>query len=447
MDIHGQREPLSRQRMVRRCCILSILLSLSSFHADRVEGGVGSADTPPATGRVIDETTHLPLPGATVTLNGSEVVFTDHNGLFPIDYRLGHVGARAPGYTRAEITVNGQSSAPPIELHLQPIRPKALYLTVYGVHSRLIRGRALELIEQTELNALVIDMKGDRGIIPYDSDIPLAIAIGAQKLRLVKDVRELIRSLKKKGIYTIARIVVFKDDILGSARPDLAVKTKAGLIWKDRENLTWVDPSKKEVRDYNIAIAIEAAQNGFDEIQFDYIRFPDRRGLTFDIANTQENRIGQIESFLTEARRQLLPYNVFLSADIFGYVAWNLDDTQIGQKIDRLAPAVDYISLMLYPSGFHLGIPNYRNPIENVYKIVYLSSKKAQERTQLPPLRFRPWLQAFRDYAFDRRPFTGVEIREQIKAAEDFGAGGWMLWNPRNSYSTDGLKKDPGYIQ
>jgi hypothetical protein len=449
MDIHEQKSSLNRQRIIRLCFILSILPGLSNFHADRLEGGVGPAETPPATGRVIDETTHLPLPGATVTLNGAEVVFTDHNGLFPIDYHLGHVGARAPGYSRAEITVNAESSAPtpPIELQLQPISPKALYLTVYGVHSRLIRERALELIEQTELNALVIDMKGDRGIIPYDTDIPLAIAIGAQKLRLVNDVRELIRTLKKKGIYTIARIVVFKDDILGSARPDLAVRTTAGAIWKDRENLTWVDPSKKEVWDYNIAIAVEAAQNGFDEIQFDYIRFPDRRGLKFDIANTQENRIGRIEGFLTEARKQLLPYNVFLSADIFGYVAWNQGDTQIGQKIDRLAPAVDYISLMLYPSGFHLGIPNYRNPVENVYKIVHLSSKRAQERTRLPAVRFRPWLQAFRDYAFDRRPFTGVEIREQIKAAEDFGAGGWMLWNPRNSYSSDGLKKDPDYTQ
>ena len=97
---------------------------------------------------------------------------------------------------------------------------------------------------------------------------------------------------------------------------------------------------------------------------------------------------------------------------------------------------------MLYPSGFHLGIPKYRNPVANVYKTVYLSLKKAQERTHLPTVRFRPWLQAFRDYAFDRRPFSGIEIREQIKAAEDFGSDGWMLWNPRNSYIPDGLKHD-----
>ncbi|EKD34700.1 MAG: hypothetical protein ACD_75C02229G0002 [uncultured bacterium] len=452
MDIHEQREPLNRVRMARPycwyrfplfCLLPLIPLLLSGFNADRCEGGVNQADHPPAaTGRVIDDTTNLPLPGATVTLNRAEVVLSDDNGLFRIDYPLNHVGARAPGFTRAEMTVTAESSAQPVELRLKPIRPKALYLTVYGVNSRIIRGKALELVDGTELNALVIDMKGDRGIIPYPSDIPLAADIGAQKLRLVKDIKGLIRSLKEKGIYTIARIVVFKDDILGSARPDLAVRTTAGAIWRDRENLIWVDPSKKEVWDYNIAIAIEAAQNGFDEIQFDYVRFPDRRGLKFDIANTEENRIGKIDGFLTEARKKLLPYNVFLAADIFGYVAWNLDDTQIGQKIDRLAPAVDYISLMLYPSGFHLGIPKYRNPVANVYKTVYLSLKKAQERTRLPTVRFRPWLQAFRDYAFDRRPFSGIEIREQIKAAEDFGSDGWMLWNPRNSYIPDGLKHD-----
>jgi hypothetical protein len=96
---------------------------------------------------------------------------------------------------------------------------------------------------------------------------------------------------------------------------------------------------------------------------------------------------------------------------------------------------------MLYPSGFHWGIPGYRNPVANPNKIVYLSLKQAQERTGLSPLQFRPWLQAFRDYAFDRRHFTGIEIREQIRAANDFGSDGWMFWNPKNIYSLEGFQK------
>ena len=142
-----------------------------------------------------------------------------------------------------------------------------------------------------------------------------------------------------------------------------------------------------------------------------------------------------------EARKRLVPFNVFLSADIFGYVLWNLNDTNIGQKIEDLLVHLDYIAPMLYPSGFHVGIPGYRNPVANTHEIIYLTLKRAAERTKLPPVRFRPWLQAFKDYAFDRRQFKEKEIRDQIHGAERFGSHGWMLWNPRNVYSEEGLKK------
>jgi hypothetical protein len=158
--------------------------------------------------------------------------------------------------------------------------------------------------------------------------------------------------------------------------------------------------------------------------------------------NTEENRVRAISGFLSEARRRLVPFNVFVSADIFGYVCWNLNDTNIGQRLEDLAPHVDYLCPMLYPSGFQFGIPGYRIPVANPYEIVYLSLKRAQERTKLPPQRFRPWLQAFRDYAFDRREFKDKEITSQVKAADGFGSGGWMFWNPRNNYSSAGLKKE-----
>jgi hypothetical protein len=400
--------------------------------------------TPLSMGKVIDEETNKPLPGATVTINGSEVVYTNENGVFNVKSPVTKVAARAYGYTRKELIINEQQLPSQIDLRLRAITPKALYLTVYGIGSKKLRESALKIIDETEVNSLVIDMKGDRGLIPYKSGIPLASSIGAQKIITVKDIKELVKSLKERGIYTIARVVVFKDNLLGSARPELTVRDKDGKIWRDREKLIWMDPFQKEVWEYNISIALEAAQNGFDEIQFDYVRFPDHNGLKFSIPTTEENRVAAISGFLTEARKRLIPYNVFVAADIFGYAAWNLDDTKIGQKIDQLAPAVDYISLMLYPSGFHLGIPGYRNAVANSNRIVYLTLKKAQERSNLPPVRFRPWLQAFKDYAFDRRQFAALEIKEQIKATEEFGSGGWMFWNPRNNYKSDGLKKKTG---
>jgi len=169
------------------------------------------------------------------------------------------------------------------------------------------------------------------------------------------------------------------------------------------------------------------------------VRFPDAPGLKFSKPIDMKSRLAAIAGFLTEARRRLTPYNVFLAADIFGYVAWNRNDTHIGQRLEELAPIVDYISLMLYPSGFQFGIPGYRNPVAHPYEIVFLSLQSARARG-IPSIRFRPWLQAFRDYAFDRREYTGTEKRAQISAAEKFGSDGWMLWNPRNQYTADGLK-------
>jgi hypothetical protein len=391
-------------------------------------------------GKVVDFFTKKPLRGAiVVSPDSNHFEQTDENGLFSLKDNGNRVGVRAYGYLRAEQRMPSPLKATPQEISLFPFAPKALYLSFYGIGDRSLRESAVKLIEETELNALVIDVKGDRGMIPYKSSIPLATEVGAQKIITVRDMNTLMGNFKEKRIYKIARIVVFKDNLLALKMPELAVKTQKGETWRDRENLAWVDPFKKEVWEYNIQIAIEAAQYGFDEIQFDYVRFPDASELRFSMPNTEENRVGAISGFLMEARRRLKPYNVFLSADVFGYVFWNLNDTLIGQKLEQLTAHLDYLAPMLYPSGFQYGIPGYRIPVANPYEIVYLTLKRAQERSRLPSVRFRPWLQAFRDYAFDKRSFNGTEIRRQIKAAEEFGSHGWMLWNPCNSYHRDGL--------
>lgn len=417
--------------------------------------------------RVIDSDTEKPIAGAMMT-SGNEMEQTGEQGMARIKIEGEKVAVRASGYLRAEVSIDAPRETKPSsstlrtlhraarekvmgiaeqivtlpkEIELVPFTPKGIYLSFYGIGDRKLREDALDLLRETELNTLVIDVKGDRGMIPYRSSIPLATEIGAQKIITVKDMRGLIESLKKEGVYTIARIVVFKDNLLANHRPDLAVKDLNGRIWHDRENLAWVDPFKEEVWEYNIQIAVEAAQQGFDEIQFDYIRFPDALPVRFSMPSTMENRVNAISGFLMEARKSLLPYNVFLSADIFGYVCWNLNDTSIGQTLESVAPHLDYLSPMLYPSGFQYGIPGYRIPTKHSYEIVYLTLKKAQERTGLSSCRFRPWLQAFRDYAFDRRFFQEREIRDQINGVEQFGSHGWLLWNPQNIYSREGLKR------
>ena len=389
------------------------------------------------TGTVIDGSTRRPVEDAIVTL-GDVVVRTDHDGKFQISGQGDAVGIRAYGHQRESISVGvlKDRSGP---IALTPMIPKALYLSFYGIGSTKLREAALGLIDKTELNAVVIDVKGDRGMIAFKTSLALAEQAHSNQLTTIRDAKAMIDRLHHDNIYAIARIVVFKDDPLATARPDLAVKGGSGAIFRDRERLAWTDPFNTQVWDYNVSIAIEAARLGFDEIQFDYVRFPDAPGLKFSKPTDMKSRLAAVFGFLAEARRRLTPYNVFLAADIFGYVTWNLDDTHIGQRLEELAPIVNYISPMLYPSCFQFGIPGYRNPVAHPYEIVFLSLQNARERG-IPSIRFRPWLQAFRDYAFDHREFTGTQIRQQISAAEKFGSDGWMLWNPRNNYSAEGLK-------
>jgi hypothetical protein len=342
----------------------------------------------PITGRVIDASGR-PIAGAIVTTNG-RIEQTDDNGAFSLLQGDKTLAVRAYGYRRSDQIAVSPAAGKPFEIRLSPVTPKGLYLTVFGIGNKMLRDSALKLIDETELNTLVIDVKGDRGMVPFRSSAALVFSPGSQKVITVKDMTGMMKSLKEKGIYTIARIVVFKDNPLVAARPDLAVRTPQGTVWHDREDLAWVDPFRKEVWDYNIELAVEAAQYGFDEIQFDYVRFPDMPGLKFSEPNTEANRVAAISGFLVEARKRLAPYNVFLDADIFGYVCWNLSDTKIGQKLENLSYEIDYLSPMLYPSGFQYGIPGYREPLDHPHEIVYLSLKKAAERTHLPPIRFRP---------------------------------------------------------
>jgi hypothetical protein len=292
----------------------------------------------------------------------------------------------------------------------------------------------MKLADQGVINAVVIDIKGDLGYVSFPAGVPLASQIGAQKIITIPDVHGLLDRLHKHGLYVIGRIVTFKDNTLCTARPALAVR-QAGKAFRDREGLAWCDPFIPDVRNYNIDLAVAAAKAGFDEIQFDYVRFPDAKGVEFSDASTDESRPKTINTFLREARQRLLPYNVFLAADVFGYICWNKGDTGIGQRINDVSDILDYICPMLYPSGFSFGIPKYRDPVAHPYDIVRLTLDRAGERTQVQPIRFRPWLQAFADYAFDHRQFGQKEIQAQIKAAQDFGADGWLLWNPRNLYS------------
>lgn len=382
-------------------------------------------------GSVFDKTTKKPIQNA-IIISGDKEYRTDCNGIFNVP-ASSVIGVRAIGYERKFYKSGGK-------MYLQPFQPKALYLSSFGATHGKIMGNAKEIIKNTEINALVIDIKMDRGQIAFATTNPIANKIGAQELILFKDIKKFTSDLRKEGIYTIARIVTFKDTPLITAYPQWGVRKSDGSLFKDKEGLYWIDPSRKDSWEYMISIAEETAKAGFDEIQFDYVRFPDAKGVKFSVENTQAERVKAISGFLEAARTRLTPYNVFISADIFGYVSWHNADIEIGQRVDALSPYVDYLSPMLYPSGFNAGIPGHPDPVKANYEVVKQSLDKALEKSGTSPLAYRPWLQAFRDYAFDRRIYGAKEIREQIAASEAFGSCGWILWNPRNVYSSQGLK-------
>jgi hypothetical protein len=391
------------------------------------------------TGRVVDEKKQ-PVARASVVNAGKEL-FTDADGTFALTKPTGSILVKLPGYEKVTLTPRKE----PLEVALKPRAIKAAYLTYYGVLDRGIRTRVLDLIAKTELNAVVIDVQGDRSWLLYKSEVPMVAAIGAQGPAVYKEFDALMAELKARNIYTIARIVTFKDNILATARPDLAIMdTRTGKPWIDNEKLAWVDPFREEVWDYKIALAKEAVRKGFDEVQFDYVRFPTDGKLSaakYAKPNTKETRLPTIAAFLEKARKEIGPTGAFVAADVFGYTAFNENDTDIGQRVEELAPNLDYFCPMVYPSGYHKGIPGYRNPVENPYHVVLESVRLTKKRSGTAVVKVRPWLQDFKDYAFDKRIFGVTEIRAQIKGSDDGGGTGWMLWNPRNDYTGAALQQ------
>lgn len=390
-----------------------------------------------------------PVVGASVS-DGNATVSTDETGAFklsgvPENARL---GVSANGYERRQMDLGQQTS---VEITLKPFAAKGLYLTYYGVGSDELTNHVLQLADTTEINAVVIDVKGDRGWIAYRSSVPMVQEIGAQQQVMISDPKSFLADLKKRGIYTIARIVVFKDNPLATSRPDLAViNANTGRPWVDNEGLRWADPTRQEVWDYNIALATEAIELGFDEVQWDYVRFPtdaspgnSLSSITFSKPNTMENRMAAINGFLERAKRAIKARGGNVSADIFGYVVWREDDMGIGQKLEELVKHLDYVSPMVYPNLFWDGIPmeggaKYTNQKSGLYpyEIVYESMRIAAKRIGAEKL--RPWLQYYDDYLTGKR-YAAAEVEAQKRATYENGIAGWLFWDPTNKFNKGGF--------
>ena len=390
------------------------------------------------TGAITDKETGTTIHGATVSAISS--FSRSDNGRFNLTHvpEEATLTVTAAGYKRAELQLAPDQDS--LEVSLEPIMAKAIYVNFYAMQDQAAMDSLTEFVNETVANAMVLDIKSDYGLIAEGIDAPQAANIGAV-YNLVDDFPGFIRQLKHDDIYLIARLVTFKDDLFATARPDLALKIAGTNVpFRDCERLQWLDPFQKESWDYNIEIAVGAAKLGFDEIQFDYVRFPSdclRGNLAYQ-DDTVEGRAGAIAGFLAEAQRRLKPLGVATSADIFGWITMKEDDLGIGQRLEDMAANVDYIAPMVYPSTWGAGSLGIAYPPGQPYDIVYSSLANAAKRLQkVPGARIRAWLQDFDDYQRRNLKYGPAELEAQIKAAEDAGSKGWMLWDPFMSYNID----------
>lgn len=293
----------------------------------------------------------------------------------------------------------------------------------------------IDMVKNSDLNAVVIDIKDCTGKVGYDSKVPLVAEIGAHEKR-IRDLDAILKYCRENNIQTIARIAVFQDPVLATARPALAIGSKKGGVWKDRKGLSWVDPASKVVWEYNVALAKEAAARGFDEVQFDYVRFPTDgklKALHYPVYKGDIPKYEVIRDFFRFVDKELKPVNVLVSADIFGLTVMAEDDMNIGQRIEDIADYVDYICPMIYPSHFPSGHLGLKAPGMHPYQIIYDSCMRGLKRLEGKRAKMRPWLQDFKLAG----PYDKPMILAQIQAARDAKAFGFTMWNARNVYTTE----------
>ena len=380
---------------------------------------------------VIDSSSLKPLKGVLVS-DSKQSVKSDENGSFNIISSEKKYFVKAYGYRPYSFGSDFNTT----QIKLEAITVKALYLTFWGAsnNSKTLKN-ILNIIDTTEINAVVVDVKNEYGSTSFWTGFKQANSYGAHKKRTNRNISKFMKMMKERNIYTIARIVTFKDELQASNNPEYAIKKLDGSIWRNHDNMAWIDPFDRRSHEYTISIAEEAAKVGYDEINFDYIRFPAKSDLKFSKENTTKNRREAIESFLKLAQKRLRKYGVFISVDTYGNICWSKDDNGIGQTVTSLAKYADYLAPMLYPSGFSRGSFHFEYPSEHPYAVIYRSIKNIKDR--IDTKRVRPWLQYFKDYAHKRRHYKKFEVTEQIRATEEIDAGGWMMWSPSSKYHRD----------
>jgi hypothetical protein len=375
-------------------------------------------------GRVVDGEGEG-IEAATVEAGAGQAA-TDSDGYFQIrGAEEGTVEVSRPAWLPTSFRWDGGTGESVVEL--EPFTARAVHID--GVSMRDEFDAFFDMAMETELNALMIDLKDETGNVWYDTENATAIEVGAANG--VFDLEATVDRAHDQDLYVIGRIVLFNDPIAAVSRPEMAVWDSELDSPYEARGQYFLDPTDPDARQYGLDLAVEACSQGVDEIQFDYVRFPDarRQSASFDGGVSPEVRTSTITSLLSEAVQSLRPMGCAVAADIFGYLTTSPDDGGIGQRWEEIAATVDVVSPMLYPSHYHpefFGFPSDDNPGEVVDQALADGMSRLQSKVVV-----RPWLQ---DFGYD-----SSLVRDQIAAAERYGLG-WMLWNAESNVSVSALQ-------
>jgi len=308
---------------------------------------------------------------------------------------------------------------------------RGIYLNGYLFNNPSKRESIEKILTNTDVNTLVIDVKTDNGHILFDTEIDEVIYLNNERIKFTNNDLQELREIK--DIYLVGRLVVFQDPLFAKVFPDEAVFDSRLNKPYSQNGQFFLDPSSKKVQDYIINIAIESCRLGFDEIQYDYIRYPDSSSkfMQFDTKNDFENRVNNINSFLSRSRQLLHSEGCLLSADTFGFILTNKQDGGIGQNLETIVENVDFISPMVYPSHYTNGSFGYQNPNKHPYEVITAALTDALDRG-VDKDKIRPFLQGFWH--------SNEDIRNNIKAASDLEMD-WLIWNILSVYELDSFTK------
>ena len=375
-------------------------------------------------------------PGASVVANGRAAPVRD--GAFTVSF------AEPPARPVEVVATDryGNRTRKRVPVTLVPRRPRAplraVHVTFHAWADRDLRAGVLRLIDEGRINAVQLDLKDESGVVGFDADIPLARRIGA--IQKIVDLPKAIQVLHARGIHVIGRIVAFRDPVHAAAawkrgRRGEVVQAPGGAPYAGYGGFT--NFANPVVRQYNIDVALRAAEAGIDDILYDYIRRPDGPTSSMVFPRLKGTPERSIATFVGEARRQLKPYRVFLGASVFGVAATR--PREVAQDIPAMARNADYIAPMLYPSHWGPGEYDVVDPNSQPFDIVARSLKDFQAKTKGTGARVVPWLQDFTLGV----SYGPAEVRAQIRAARSVGIPEWILWDPIVTYTAEALDRGP----